>query len=179
MEDSTIAAEGSCREEFAFEVSRTRALVSSFLTLALERSGLAGLAPSHGDILSQLFACDSISMSELSRRIGRDPSTVTALVKKLVSLGIARTERDPSDRRTVTVSLTDQGRSLSGDLDRISEELRATWMRGIDPDDLRTASCVLAVMRENLREAIEGMDAAEKACDVPSGLAARDDRSSA
>ncbi len=156
-ERATNKAEHSCHEEFAFEVSRTRALVSAFLTQALESSGFAGLAPSHGDILSQLFANDSVTMSELSKRIGRDPSTVTSLVKKLVSLDIARTERDPRDRRSVMVSLTDQGRALASDLDRISVRLRATWVDGIDPDDLETASCVLATMRENLRTAIDVM----------------------
>ena len=156
-ESATNKAEHSCHKEFAFEVSRTRALVSAFLTQALERSGFAGLAPSHGDILSQLFANDSVTMSELSKRIGRDPSTVTSLVKKLVILDIARTERDPKDRRSVMVSLTDQGRSLAGDLDRISVRLRATWVDGIDSDDLETASRVLGAMRDNLRAAIDAM----------------------
>ena len=94
-------------------------------------------------------------MSELSRRIDRDPSTVTALVRKLVKLGFAETARDETDGRATVVSLTDRGRALERDFGEISALLRATWTDGISEADLATAARVHAAMRRNLHAAIE------------------------
>ena len=85
----------------------------------------------------------------------RDPSTVTALVRKLVKLGYAETARDKADGRAVVVSLTDRGRALERDFTEISDLLRSTWVDGIDPGDVDAAVRVLAGMRANLRTAIE------------------------
>ena len=142
-------------EDFAYGVSRTRRLVNQLLATELERRGNAGLAPSHGDILAQLFANKRMRMTELSRRIKRDPSTVTALVRKLVKLGYAKTARDETDGRATVVMLTNRGCQLERDFAQISAVLRTTWMNGISTEDLATAMRVLSVMQRNLRAAIE------------------------
>lgn len=142
-------------EGYARSLSRTLALSNQYLMLQVERSGLRGLASSHGDILVQLFAHDQVCMSELSQRIARDPSTVTALVKKLVAMGLAQTGKSPHDRRSTVVSLTEQGRALKDDFVAISARLEAVWHDGIDEADLQTMMRVLEAVRGNMRRAIE------------------------
>ncbi len=142
-------------EGYAQALSRTLALSNQYLMLQVERSGLRGLAPSHGDILVQLFAFDQMSMSELSQRISRDPSTVTALVKKLVTMGLARTGKSLQDRRSTVVSLTERGRTLRDDFEGISARLESLWHDGVDERDLATMMRVLEKVRGNLRKAIE------------------------
>ena len=139
------------------DLSRTLALANRYLMLRLDKTGLEGLAPSHGDILVELFDGGEVSMSEISRRIARDPSTVTALVKKLVSTGLAETRKGDSDRRTTTVRLTEQGRALKGEFAEISERLRATWREGVDEEDLSATYRVLEAVQGNLRAAIDEM----------------------
>lgn len=143
-------------QDFASEVSHTRTLVNTFLTGELARRGYGGLAPSHGDILAELCREERVRMSELSRRIDRDPSTVTALVRKLVKLGFAKTERDETDGRATVVLLTERGRALERDFSEISELLRTTWEKNIAPEDLACAARVLSEMRRNLRDKIAG-----------------------
>lgn len=149
-------------EEFGHEVSQTRALISQYLVSELAGRGLGNLAPSHGDILARLLGSGAVRMSELSRSIGRDPSTTTALVRKLVALGFAETHKCPVDRRATEVSLTPRGEELKGVFLEVSHRFQATWHDGVDPEDLVVASRVLARMRENLRRAIAavGGDAA-------------------
>jgi len=84
---------------------------------------MSGLAPSHGAILFELFQSEAISMKEIARRINRDKSTVTALVKKLVAQGYVETERDPGDSRVTLVRLTEEGRRLRPGFDDISRIL--------------------------------------------------------
>lgn len=152
-------------EGYAQALSRTLALSNHYLMLQVERSGLRGLAPSHGEILVQLFACERMCMSELSQRIARDPSTVTALVKKLVAMGLAQTGKSPHDRRSTVVSLTAKGRALKGDFDRISVLLESVWHDGIDEADLKTMMRVLEKVRGNLGAAIEEESESEGECE--------------
>lgn len=142
-------------DEFAHELSRTLALSNRYLMLLVEKSGLRGLAPSHGDVLVELLARKEISMSELSRRIERDPSTVTTLVKKLVAMGLAQTAKSSADRRSTMVFLTDKGRALEDDFVAISAQMSSVWRDGLDEAEIRTAQRVLEVMRDNLSDAIE------------------------
>jgi len=88
------------------------------------------LVASHGGIMSTLFKKDRASMKELAERIGRDKSTVTALVNKLMRNGYVAKDKDPDDSRITYLCLTAKGRSLERDFDEISGKLIATAFRG-------------------------------------------------
>lgn len=155
-------------DNLANEFSRTLSLSNRYLMMLVEQSGLKGLSPSHGEILVELFAGKPVAMSELSRRIGRDPSTITALVKKLVGMGLAQTAKRPDDRRSTMVTLTDRAKGLQADFEAISERLMAAWHEGIDPADLEVTKRVLATVRGNLakeigREEARALESASRA----------------
>lgn len=101
-----------------------------FITGELRRRNIRGLAPSHGAILSTLYDHGPVSMQELAKRIDRDKSTVTALVKKLLDGGFVEKAKETGDGRVTIVSLTDKGMALKPDFDDISEMLIARAYRG-------------------------------------------------
>ena len=78
------------RDDTVSRISRTRAAANAFLQARLAQLGLGGLATSHGEILTALLARGEMQMGQLAGCIGRDPSTATALVKKLAALGYLR-----------------------------------------------------------------------------------------
>ena len=131
-------------------MSRTLGAVNRRLVELMEREGLAGIVPSHGDILMQLFAHGSMPMAALASGIGKDPSTVTALVRKLEQAGYVEKLPSPKDRRMNEVRLTARGRKLEGAMGRISTELIAGLTRGIDGADLKTTRKCLLAMQANL-----------------------------
>jgi DNA-binding MarR family transcriptional regulator len=94
-----------------------------FIESELRNRGIEGIAPSHGDILFQLYNHDSLTMQELSRAIDRDKSTVTVLVNKLLKLGYIHKEQDAQDARVYRLSVTEQGKSLRPIFEDISERL--------------------------------------------------------
>lgn len=140
---------------FVSSLSRTLAAANGFILQQLARCGLQGIATSHGDILSKLFADGPVSMQELASAIGRDPSTVTSLVRKLAAAGYVETGKSAADRRVTEVSLTPAGRRLEGDFTRISAELQAVQMRGIDPEDFAITCRTLRQIRDNFTEVTE------------------------
>ena len=147
-------------ESYAQDLSQTLSLSNQQLQLQMKQHGLEGIVTSHGGILSMLFERGEVSMSELASFTQRDPSTVTALVKKLVAMGLVATRRCPTDRRSVMVALTERGEGTRGDFDAISSQLMGAWRVGIDPDDLALMQRVLGEVRKNLQREIDSIDRA-------------------
>jgi DNA-binding MarR family transcriptional regulator len=74
------------------------------------------LSPGVLKMLVRLARTDGISMGELARGIGCDPSYITALVDDLAQRGLAGREPDSLDRRVKTVVLTTKGRALAEEI---------------------------------------------------------------
>jgi DNA-binding MarR family transcriptional regulator len=89
----------------------------------LRSRNIRGLAPSHGAILFESLQSEPIPMMEIAKRINRDKSTVTALVKKLIVLGYLEKIKDPNDRRVALAKLTKKGRELEPNFNSISKVL--------------------------------------------------------
>lgn len=140
---------------FVSGLSRTLAAANGFILDQLRHCGLKGIVTSHGDILMKLFADGPTTMQELASAIGRDPSTVTSLVKKLAAGGFVETRKSTDDRRATEVHLTATGRALEGDFKTISEALQAVQMKGVDPSDFAITCRVLRQIRNNFVEARE------------------------
>jgi MarR family transcriptional regulator, organic hydroperoxide resistance regulator len=77
------------------------------------------LSPGVLKTLMRLSKTDGVSMGEIARAIGCDPSYVTALVDDLDERGLAQRESAPYDRRVKIVVLTDAGRALAAELDHV------------------------------------------------------------
>ena len=142
---TTNTAEGS----FVNMLSQTLTAANAYLVSLLSQAGLKDLVPSHGDILVALFAQETITMQELSEKIHRDPSTITALVKKLVLGGYVQTQKSVTDKRRTEVSLTPKGKSLRSTFETISTTLVNTQMEGIDADAFAITCATLNQIRAN------------------------------
>jgi MarR family transcriptional regulator, organic hydroperoxide resistance regulator len=77
--------------------------------------------------LRQLWHEDGLAQVALSRRIGIETASSTAVIDQLEKLGFIRRKRDPQDRRRIIVTLTPAGRALEKPLDdcAITVNLRA------------------------------------------------------
>jgi len=77
--------------------------------------------------LRQLWHADGLAQVELSRRIGIETASSTAVIDQLEKLGLIGRKRDPQDRRRIIVTLTPAGRTLEKPLDdcAIAVNLRA------------------------------------------------------
>lgn len=78
---------------------------------ALEGDELSccGLTLAQCHALVEIGRAERISLSELADSIGLDASTMSRTVNNLVTKRMAQRELDETDRRYVTISLTEQG----------------------------------------------------------------------
>ncbi len=77
------------------------------------------LSPGVIKTLMRLAKQDGVSMGEMARGIGCDPSYITALVDDLDVRGLARREPAPYDRRVKIIVLTDAGRAVATEIDQV------------------------------------------------------------
>jgi DNA-binding MarR family transcriptional regulator len=87
----------------------------------------AGLTPRQHQVLVALrgTAGQELSIGELAGILRLEPHSVTGLADRLQSLGLVERVRSRSDRRSVTLRLTERARSLMASLSRTHrDELR-------------------------------------------------------
>ncbi len=77
------------------------------------------LSPGVIKTLVRLAKRDGVSMGEMARGIGCDPSYITALVDDLDQRGLARREPAPDDRRVKIIVLTAAGRTVAEEIDSV------------------------------------------------------------
>jgi len=77
------------------------------------------LSPGVIKTLTRLGKQDGVSMGDMARGIGVDPSYITALVDDLDARGLARREPAPYDRRVKIIVLTEAGRALAAQIDAV------------------------------------------------------------
>lgn len=66
-------------------------------------------------VLARLAELGPMSQNQLGRATSMDAATIKGVVDRLTRQGLVTTLPDPSDRRRLTVALTDQGRTLFQD----------------------------------------------------------------
>ena len=112
-------------------------------------------------VMLALWQHGPLSVKTLSRLLQLDPGTLSPLIKRLEAAGLLRRNRDPRDERALAIALTDEGRALreqaqripAGILDRLGMELPelralhaalteviAASQRALDPSQTATAS---------------------------------------
>ncbi len=103
--------------EEAFERLRRIAFEGEHVERMAALGGRMKLSPGVIKTLMRLGRQDGVSMGEMARGIGCDPSYITALVDDLDERGLARREPSPDDRRVKIIVLTDTGRKLAAEID--------------------------------------------------------------
>ena len=106
---ATITAMGLAED--AFERLRRIAFEGEHVERMAALGVRMKLSPGVIKTLMRLAKQDGVSMGEMARGIGCDPSYITALVDDLDERGLARREPAPYDRRVKIIVLTDAGRA--------------------------------------------------------------------
>jgi DNA-binding MarR family transcriptional regulator len=105
--------------EDAFERLRSVAFDGEHAERMASLGGRLKLSPGVIKTLVRLSKHDGVSMGDMARGIGCDPSYITALVDDLDERGLARREPAPDDRRVKIIVLTEAGRAAAAEIDAV------------------------------------------------------------
>ena len=70
-------------------------------------------------VMLALWQHGPLSVKELSALLQLDPGTLSPLLKRLEAAGLLRRERNPKDQRNLALALTDKGRALREQAEKI------------------------------------------------------------
>jgi DNA-binding MarR family transcriptional regulator len=70
-------------------------------------------------VMLALWQHGPLAVKDLSRLLQLDPGTLSPLIKRLETAGLLRRNRNPHDERALAIALTDEGRALRAQAERI------------------------------------------------------------
>jgi DNA-binding MarR family transcriptional regulator len=103
--------------------------------------------PGQITLLGVLVEHERCMMQELADHLVVTPSTVTAMVKRLLAQGYVERTRDDTDWRSVWVKPTEKGRSAVAIFDRASLASLQRRMRHLSQDEYRALLAALPALR--------------------------------
>lgn len=129
-------------------------------TYADHKATQTGVTYAQWVVLARLDRFEGLKQSELADMLDLQPITLTRLLDRLCENGMIERRSDPNDRRAKRLYLTDAARPLLERLGDLGEELMATALAGVDREAVEKMVTQLAVVKENLRQAIAQKNAA-------------------
>ena len=133
-------------------------MTQKWLTDELAAAGMAGVVPSHGDVLACLFRNGPTAMHELAAFSHRTRPTTTVLVDKLEQMGLVRRERSGGDARRTVVALTDAGEALRDKFESISRRLVRLVYSPLEKDEAEIFEGLLVKILAHLKTTTERKD---------------------
>jgi DNA-binding MarR family transcriptional regulator len=135
-------------------ISRAKASMIKFIENKLKENKLDDLIPTHGNILTALYESDkNLTMKEISQKIGKDKSTVTSLVNRLITLGYIEKEKCTKDKRVTYIGLTQKARDIEGSFNFISSQVKETAYNNFTEDEKKEFLRLLRKLSSNFKDA--------------------------
>ena len=118
-------------------------LINSYSLLPNPKSAAASTA---------LYESDKkLTMKEIAQKIGKDKSTVTPLVNKLIRLGYIEKEKSSTDKRVTYISLTSKARDIEDRFNFISSQVKETAYKDFTKEEKEEFLRLLRKLNSNFK----------------------------
>jgi MarR family transcriptional regulator, transcriptional regulator for hemolysin len=150
----------SINREFAFTLNDVARMLRTY---ADYKAAQFGITRAQWVVLVRLDRSEGLKQSELAEMLELQPISLTRLLDKLCDNGLIERRPDPIDRRAKRLFLTAAAHPLLEKLGDLGEDLMATALAGVDRESIGQMVAQLAVVKENLRQAIQHRNAGDVA----------------
>lgn len=96
------------------------------------------VTPVQYSVLKCLWDEDMRSPKQISQEISLDASTVTGILDRLENKNLVKRMPSITDRRTLIITLTEEGRALQADIDRVILEANHDVLADLSADEQST-----------------------------------------
>ena len=98
-------------------------------------------------VLRFLFDRDEVTSSELGRRTELDSATLTGILDRLETAGLAERRPNPTDRRAIHIHLTEKGKETGKEVARLMEVANAEFLGDMDSSEEKELKRLLDKVR--------------------------------
>ena len=142
--------------EFGFMLNDVARLLRTY---ADHKAAQFGITRAQWAVLVRLERFEGLKQSDLAEMLDLQPITLTRLLDRLCDCGLIERRSDPNDRRAKRLFLTPAARPLLEQLGELGEEVMGTALAGVERDSVERMVRELAIVKENLRQAIQQRNA--------------------
>jgi MarR family transcriptional regulator for hemolysin len=128
-------------------------------TYADQKASQFGITRAQWVVLVRLDRFEGLKQSELAEMLDLQPISLTRLLDRLCESGLIERRSDPNDRRAKRLYLTAAARPMLERLGVLGDELMGTALAGVDRESVERMVAQLAIVKENLRHAIQNKTA--------------------
>jgi DNA-binding MarR family transcriptional regulator len=151
-----MAPRDSVELNFFFVLAELQRLTRAY---ADKEAARYGITRAQWAVLAKVDRTEGMKQSELAEQLEMQPITLTRLIDKLCDNGWIERRGDENDRRVNRLYLKKAARPLLGKLAGLKAELTATALEGISPVDAHRLLAQLDSIKENVRNAIQNIEA--------------------
>lgn len=144
---------GSLEHLLCFNVYSMNLALSRFYKVAF---GKTGMTYPKFVVLSALEEAGSLTVSELSKYVGMESSTLSPLLKRMADYGVLSRIRSSEDERRVMIELTDMGREAVN----LVKEVVLEGLKSLHLDPQQTTQ--LVKMLGDARARLEGAEPTQR-----------------
>jgi MarR family transcriptional regulator, transcriptional regulator for hemolysin len=142
----------SLNRELAIMIKDVARMIRTF---ADQKATQFGVTYAQWVVMARLDRFEGLKQSELAEMLDLQPITLTRLLDRLCDSGLIERRSDPSDRRAKRLFLTPAAKPIIERLGELGEELMATALTGVEREAVEKMVAQLAIVKENLRQAIQ------------------------
>jgi len=95
---------------------------------------------------SSLDQCTGINSPELAKNMGLSPSRISRVIENLVVDGYLDRNQDKTDRRAITLCLTESGKKIRAEIDRNRQECEARLLTVLPESDIEKFREIISTM---------------------------------
>jgi MarR family transcriptional regulator, transcriptional regulator for hemolysin len=150
----------SLNREFGFILNDVARMLKTY---ADHKASQFGITRAQWVVLVRLDRFEGLKQAELAEMLDLQPITLTRLLDRLAECGLIERRPDPNDRRAKLLYLTAKAKPLLEQLGDLGNELMGTALAGVEREHVELMVAQLAIVKENLRQAIQHKNAAASA----------------
>ena len=135
-----------------FLISKIKSIGGRRFDKILQQKNIDAFNGAQGKILYCLWQGENMTATELSKKSGLAKTTLSAMLARMDEQGLIAIEESPTDKRSVTISLTPAAETLRAEYDNVTREIENIYYKGFTEEEVEQFESYLNRILNNLEE---------------------------
>lgn len=135
-----------------FLISKIKSIGGRRFDKILQQKNIDAFNGAQGKILYCLWQGEKMTATELSKKSGLAKTTLSAMLARMDEQGLIAIEESPTDKRSVTISLTPAAETLRAEYDNVTREIENIYYKGSTEEEVEQFESYLNRILNNLEE---------------------------
>ena len=133
-----------------FLISKIKSIGGRKFDKILQQKNIDAFNGAQGKILYCLWQGEKMTATELSKKSGLAKTTLSAMLARMDEQGLIAIEESPTDKRSVTISLTPAAETLRAEYDNVTREIENIYYKGFTEEEVEQFESYLNRILNNL-----------------------------